>query len=120
AHSLGTHTGAVERTLPIYLFGMAIGQLAYGPLSDRFGRKPPLYLGLVVFSVASLGCALAVSIESFTFWRVLQALGGSAATVIPRAVIRDHYNTQAAARAMSLLLLISGAAPFLAPSIGGQ
>lgn len=120
AVALSADGGAVERTLAIYLIGMALGQLAYGPISDRFGRKPPLYFGLAVFTLASAGCALAPSIDQLIFWRAVQALGGSACMVVPRAVIRDHYNTQGAARAMSLLLLITGAAPLLAPTLGAQ
>ncbi len=117
---LGAPGGAVERTLAIYLVGMGLGQLIYGPFSDRYGRKPPLYVGLVLFSIASLGCATATSIESLTAWRLVQALGGSVCMVVPRAVIRDHYSTQAAARAMSLMMLIIGVAPMLAPIIGAQ
>lgn len=120
AVALKAEGGEVERTLSIYLVGMALGQLAYGPLSDRYGRKPPLYIGLALFTAASVGCALAPDISQLTFWRAVQALGGSACMVVPRAVIRDHYNTQGAARAMSLLLLITGAAPLLAPTLGAQ
>nr|MBF0684203.1 multidrug effflux MFS transporter [Pseudomonas sp.] len=118
--SLATPAGAVERTLAVYLIGVALGQLAYGPLSDRFGRKPPLYVGIVLFGLACVGCATAQSIESLTAWRIVQALGGSACMVVPRAVIRDHYGTQGAARAMSLMMLIIGVAPMLAPIAGAQ
>lgn len=112
--------GAVERTLAVYLVGAAIGQLFYGPLSDRYGRKPPLYAGLALFTIACMACANADSIESLTFWRLIQALGGSVCMVVPRAVIRDYYATQAAARAMSLMMLIIGVAPMLAPIAGAQ
>lgn len=118
--SLQVSRGDVERTLAAYLIGLALAQVFYGPLADRFGRKPPLLVGLSLYMVASLGCALAGSIEALTAWRVVQALGGAAGIVIPRAVIRDHYDTHEAARAMSLLMLIMGLAPILAPLAGGQ
>jgi DHA1 family bicyclomycin/chloramphenicol resistance-like MFS transporter len=112
--------GDVERTMAAYLVGLAASQVFYGPLADRYGRKPPLMVGLALYVVASLGCLLATDIEGLTGWRFVQALGGAAGIVIPRAVIRDHYETQEAARAMSLLLLIMGLAPILAPLLGGQ
>jgi len=112
--------GDVERTLASYLIGLALAQIAYGPLADRYGRKIPMLTGLAVYTVASVGCALASSIEMLTLCRVLQALGSAAGIVIPRAVIRDHYETQDAARAMSMLMLIMGLAPILAPLVGGQ
>lgn len=118
--SLAAPNGAVERTLAVYLIGVAFGQLVYGPFSDRFGRKPPLYVGIVLFCLACVGCAMAQTIETLTAWRVVQALGGSACMVVPRAVIRDHYGTQGAARAMSLMMLIIGVAPMLAPIAGAQ
>lgn len=120
ATGLGVGQGDVERTMAAYLVGLSAAQIFYGPLADRYGRKPPLLVGLSLYVVASLGCALAVDIGSLTAWRAVQALGGAAGIVIPRAVIRDHYETQEAARAMSLLLLIMGLAPILAPLIGGQ
>lgn len=120
AGELGVGSGQVERTMAVYLVGVAIGQLIYGPLTDAYGRKPPLYGGLILFAGASLGCAMATSIESLTWWRLVQALGGSACMVVPRAVIRDNYGTQAAARALSMLMLIVGVAPIAAPVIGGQ
>ncbi len=120
ADSLQVSRGEVERTLAAYLIGLALAQVVYGPLADRYGRKKPVLAGLALYTVASLGCALAGSVQMLTFWRVLQALGGAAGVVIPRAVIRDHYETQDAARAMSLLMLIMGLAPILAPLAGGQ
>lgn len=120
AASYGTDVSAIERTLPVFLFGMALGQLVFGPFSDRYGRRLPLYLGVILFIIGSLGSGLADNLNQLMFWRGVQALGCSACMVVPRAVIRDHYQTQAAARAMSLLVLITGAAPLLAPSLGGQ
>ena len=104
---------ATWSTLAAYLIGLALAQVFYGPMADRYGRKPPLLVGLALFMLGSLGCALAGSAQALTGWRVLQAMGGAAGIVIPRAVIRDHYETQEAARAMSLLMLIMGLAPIL-------
>jgi DHA1 family bicyclomycin/chloramphenicol resistance-like MFS transporter len=120
ASGLGAHSSEVERTLAAYLLGMAGAQLIYGPLADRFGRKPPLYGALVLYILASAGCALAPNVEFLTLSRILQAMGGAAGMVIPRAVVRDHYNTQDAARALSMLMLIMGVAPILAPVLGAQ
>lgn len=120
ASGLGAQSSEVERTLAAYLSGMACAQLIYGPLADRFGRKPPLYGALILYIIASAGCALATSVEVLTICRVFQAMGGAAGMVIPRAVVRDHYSTQEAARALSMLMLIMGIAPILAPVVGAQ
>jgi DHA1 family bicyclomycin/chloramphenicol resistance-like MFS transporter len=119
AQSLGTDRGSVERTLAAFLIGLALGQLFYGPLSDRFGRKPPLYVGLAIYVAASLGCVFASSIDALTALRFFQALGGSAGMVIARAVIRDRSDTRGSAQALSLLMLVMGVAPILAPLLGG-
>lgn len=120
ANDLGARSSEVERTLAAYLLGMAGAQLIYGPLADRFGRKPPLYGALVLYILASAGCALAQSVEFLTISRIFQAMGGAAGMVIPRAVVRDHYDTQEAARALSMLMLMMGIAPILAPLLGAQ
>lgn len=120
AIDLNTPEGNVERTLASYLFGMALAQLFYGPISDRFGRKPPLLFGVLLFSVASIAVAFSHDIEHLTLWRIVQAFGGAAGAVIPRAVIRDHLETRDAARALSMIMLIMGATPILAPIVGGQ
>jgi len=120
AQGLGATQGEVERTLASYLLGLALAQAVYGPLADRYGRKPPLMAGLVIFTIASIGCAFTQDIEHLTLWRILQALGGAAGLAIPRAVVRDNLDTRNAAKALSLLLLIMGVTPILGPIIGGQ
>ena len=111
--------GRPEYTLASYFVGMAIGQLVYGPISDRFGRKPPLYVGLLLYSLASLGGALAGDLISLATWRFIQALGGCAGIVITRAVVRDRCDVRDSARAFSMLMLVMGIAPILAPLAGG-
>lgn len=119
AADLGAPAGSVEFTLASYFVGLALGQLFYGPLSDRFGRRRPFLAGLVLYIAASAACALAETVASLTFWRFLQALGGCASMVIVRAVVRDRCNAREAARAFSLLILVMGLAPILAPLLGG-
>ena len=120
AHDLGVPSGQVERTLASYLLGLSLAQIVYGPLADRYGRKPPLLLGLALFSIASIACALSQDIDHLTAWRFAQAFGGAAGMVIPRAVIRDHLETREAAQALSILMLVMGVMPILAPLLGGQ
>lgn len=110
----------VQHTVSAYLFGMAIGQLAMGPLTDRFGRKPPLIGGLSLFVLASIGCALADHIDEFVLLRFVQALGGASIMVVVRAVIRDRFDAIQSARVLSLMMLVMGAAPILAPLAGGR
>ncbi len=117
---LGVEAGAVQVTVAVYFLGLALGQLCYGPVADRFGRKRPLYAGLLLFVLASAGCALARGIDALILLRLLQALGGSALLVIARAVVRDFYDERESARVLSLLMLVMGLAPILAPLLGGQ
>ncbi len=120
AQGLATTHGQVERTLAGYLFGLAIAQLFYGPFADRYGRKKPLIAGLLIYIVASMGCAFTHDIEHLTLWRIAQAFGGAAGIVIPRAVIRDNFDTRDASKALSILMLVMGVTPILAPILGGQ
>lgn len=120
AADLNTSEGNVERTLASYLLGLALAPLFYGPITDRFGRKPPLIFGLVLFSIASFMVAFSQDIEQLTLWRVAQAFGGAAGAVIPRAVIRDQLETRDAAKALSMIMLVMGATPILAPILGSQ
>lgn len=120
AADLNVSHGHIERTLASYLLGLAMAQLFYGPLADRYGRKKPLLLGLSIFIIASLGCASATDIDHLVMWRIAQAFGGAAGMVIPRAVIRDNFDTRDASKALSILMLIMGATPILAPILGAQ
>ncbi len=119
AAALHTDPGAVQRTLATFFIGLASGQLFYGPVSDRFGRKPPLYFGLLLYTGASLLCALSASIDALQWGRLLQALGGCTGMVIARAVVRDRCDPLSSAKVMSLIMLVMGVAPILAPLLGG-
>jgi DHA1 family bicyclomycin/chloramphenicol resistance-like MFS transporter len=110
--------GSAQMTLACWFVGLAVGQLVQGTLSDRFGRRGPLMVGTGIFTLASIGCALAPDIASLAVCRALAAFGGAASAVIPRAVVRDLADGHAAARLMSRLMLIMGAAPILAPTAG--
>jgi DHA1 family bicyclomycin/chloramphenicol resistance-like MFS transporter len=116
----GASTPAVQVTLASYFIGIALGQAMYGPMSDRVGRKPVLYFGLLLFLASSIGCASSESVPALMAFRFLQALGGCAPLVVPRAVVRDYFDQQGSVRMLSLLMLVMGLAPILAPFIGGQ
>jgi MFS transporter, DHA1 family, multidrug resistance protein len=109
----------VERTMAAYLLGLSLGQLAYGPLSDRFGRKPPLYAGLALYVLGSFGCAFATSLNALMAMRVLQAVGACSPLVIGRAIVRDRCEPQDAAKAYATLMLIVSLGPVVAPTLGG-
>lgn len=119
ARKFSTTTAQVSLTVSSYFIGMAIGQILYGPLLDRFGRKLPLYAGLLIFIAASLACTLAQSIEQLIAFRAIQALGGSVAWVAAVALVRDLFPAEESARIFSLLVLILGVSPLLAPTVGG-
>lgn len=117
--ALGGAPGTAQVTLAAFFAGLGIGQLMQGSLSDRFGRRLPLLIGTTVYTLASVGCALAPDLFWLSVLRLVAALGGSASMVIPRAIVRDLSTGQAAARMMSQLMLVMGAAPILAPTLGG-
>ena len=119
AATFATDSAAVQYTLASFFVGLALGQAVYGPLADHYGRKPPLYAGLILYVIASIGCALAPNILTLAVLRFVQAVGGCAGVVIARAVVRDRFDARTSAKIYSLLMLVMGLAPILAPLIGG-
>jgi DHA1 family bicyclomycin/chloramphenicol resistance-like MFS transporter len=111
--------GQTQGTVSAFIAGMALGQLFYGPASDRLGRRPPIIIGIVIFIAASVMCALAADIELLMAARFVQALGGCAGAVVARAIVRDRFGPTETARMLSLMMLIMGVAPILAPLVGG-
>ena len=109
----------VQLTISSYLFGFAVGQIFYGPVSDRLGRRPVMLTALVLYALATVGCAAAQSIDALIGLRFVQALGGAGAIVLARAVVRDLYSGVRAGRELSLMGAITGVAPIVAPVIGG-
>lgn len=120
ATDLQTSTSSAQLTITACLLGLAVGQLIAGPLSDQFGRRRPLLIGLICYLLASLACAFAPTIELLLVLRLLQGLAGAAGLVIARAVARDLYEGRALLIFFSRLILVSGLAPVVAPLIGGQ
>jgi DHA1 family bicyclomycin/chloramphenicol resistance-like MFS transporter len=118
--TLHAPAATVQLTLTTCLAGMALGQLVVGPMSDRWGRRRPLLVGLLVYVIATAACAFAPNVELLIAFRLAQGLAGAAGIVISRAVVRDLYDGAAMARFFSTLMLISGVAPIVAPLIGGQ
>jgi DHA1 family bicyclomycin/chloramphenicol resistance-like MFS transporter len=119
AQSLHTTTAQVSLSLSSFFVGLAAGQLLYGPLLDKYGRKKPLYAGLVIYIAASVGCFFATSIEMLIWLRFIQAVGSCAAGVASMAMVRDIFPLDQNAKIFALLILILGASPMLAPTIGG-
>ncbi|OTG65572.1 multidrug effflux MFS transporter [Acinetobacter silvestris] len=118
AQDFEVSTPMVANTLPAYFLGLAVGQLIYGPISDRIGRKKPLYFGMALFAVASLLCLLASDVWSLIAARILQALGGCVGVVMARAAIRDRLDIHHSAQAFASMMIVMGIAPILAPTIG--
>ncbi|RED27084.1 DHA1 family bicyclomycin/chloramphenicol resistance-like MFS transporter [Flavobacterium cutihirudinis] len=119
AKDLNTTVAKVSMSLSSYFIGISAGQLLYGPLLDRFGRKKPLFVGLMVYILASLGCAYVTDIDSFILLRFIQAIGSCAATVASVAMVRDLFPVKDIPKVFSLLMLVLGLSPMLAPTIGG-
>jgi DHA1 family bicyclomycin/chloramphenicol resistance-like MFS transporter len=115
---LGASPLAVQMSLVVVFLSFAVGPLIVGPWADMYGRKPVLYGGLIVFALASVGAALAQTVEWLIFFRLLQGLGGSTGMVVPRAVVRDLHTGPEATRLMSLLMLVFSVSPILAPLTG--
>ncbi len=118
AHDLNTSVDMISYSLASFFIGVCVGQLLCGPLLDRFGRKMPLYAGLVIYLLSSIGCALSHSVEMLIFFRFFQALGGCVGMVAPRAIIRDIFPVEENARIFSLMILILGVSPIIAPTAG--
>lgn len=112
--------GDAELTITGFLIGFAIAQLIWGPISDRFGRKPPLFIGLVLFAIGSAGCALSTEIHQIVLWRVFQAVGACVGPMLARAMIRDLFSHVEAAHKLSTLTIIMAIAPIIGPLFGGQ
>jgi DHA1 family bicyclomycin/chloramphenicol resistance-like MFS transporter len=119
ANQFGTTVAQVSLSVSSYFVGLAAGQLFYGPLLDRFGRKPPLYAGLAIYLLASILCLMAKNTDHLVMCRLLQAIGGCAAGVASMAMVRDLFSLKESAKVYSLLILILGTSPLLAPTIGG-
>jgi len=119
AADLNTTVAKVSMSLSSYFIGISAGQLLYGPLLDRFGRKKPLFIGLMVYILASLGCVYVGDIDSFILLRFIQAVGSCAATVASVAMVRDLFPLKDIPKVFSLLMLVLGLSPMLAPTIGG-
>jgi DHA1 family bicyclomycin/chloramphenicol resistance-like MFS transporter len=109
----------VQLTLTTFLFGFCGGQLIWGPIADRFGRRMPAAVGMAIFAAGSVGCALSGSVGAMIAWRAFQAFGASAGPVLARAMVRDLYSKEQSARMLSLLILVMGIAPLLGPILGG-
>jgi len=119
AQSFSVDPGRVQETLSIFFIGLAVGQAVYGPLADRYGRRRPLLVGVAIYVVASLFASFGKTIDGLIALRLTEALGGCAGMVISRAIVRDLFDEREAARAFSLLILVMGLAPILAPLVGG-
>ncbi|WJD63336.1 multidrug effflux MFS transporter [Pseudomonas kurunegalensis] len=119
AQAFATDEKHVQATLAAYFLGLSIGQLAYGPVADRFGRRIPLMFGVTLFTLASLACAYAPNLDTLVVARFVQALGGCAGMVLSRAIVSDKCDPVASAKVFSQLMLVMGLAPILAPMLGG-
>nr|WP_315141752.1 multidrug effflux MFS transporter [uncultured Flavobacterium sp.] len=119
ANDLNTTVAKVSMTLSSYFIGISAGQLLYGPLLDRFGRKKPLFIGILVYILASLGCSFVTNIDTFIGLRFIQAVGSCAAAVASVAMVRDLFPVKDIPKVFSLLMLVVGLSPMLAPTIGG-
>jgi DHA1 family bicyclomycin/chloramphenicol resistance-like MFS transporter len=120
AKALGAEQSALELTVSGYLVGFSAGQLLWGPISDRYGRRGPVAVGLVIFVLGATGCALSTTAGQLILWRVVQALGASAGVVLARAMVRDLYNRGRAARVLSTLMTVMAVAPLVGPTVGAQ
>jgi len=119
AADLHTTVARVALSLSSFFIGISLGQLLYGPLLDRYGRKKPLYIGLSVYVLSSVGCALCTSVDALIALRFVQAIGGCAGMVASRAMVRDIFPVDENAKIFSMLMLVIGVSPIIAPTLGG-
>ncbi|WP_224652031.1 multidrug effflux MFS transporter [Pectobacterium versatile] len=112
--------GNAELTITGFLIGFCIAQLIWGPLSDHLGRRIPLFIGMVLFIIGSVGCALSTDMSQIVFWRVFQALGACTGPMLARAMIRDLFSRTRAAQMLSTLMIVMAIAPIAGPLLGGQ
>nr|WP_287857293.1 multidrug effflux MFS transporter [Klebsiella sp.] len=112
--------GDAELTITGFLIGFALAQLVWGPISDRLGRRKPLFIGMLLFIIGSAGCALSTTIDQIVFWRVFQALGACIGPMLARAMVRDLFARSRAAQMLSTLTIVMAIAPIAGPLIGGQ
>jgi multidrug resistance protein len=120
AKSLSANSGAMELTISGYLIGFSLGQLLWGPIGDRYGRRMPIVVGIILFAIGSAGCALSGSAAAMIGWRIVQAVGACAGVVLARAMVRDLYAGNRAAQMMSTLMTVMAIAPLVGPFLGGQ
>ena len=118
AQDLQSPVSEVQKTITLFLIGFSAGMLVYGPLSDRFGRKKLLLIGIVIYILATLGCILANQIEQLQFFRLLQAIGGASASVLSRALVRDLFSNAEIPKILSLMHIITIMATLAAPILG--
>ena len=119
AKGLHTSVSSVMLSLSSFFIGISVGQLIYGPLLERFGRKKPLYFGLVLYALSSLACAIALSVDTLIIFRLFQALGGCVGMVAARAMVRDLFELKDNAKVFSTLMLVVAVSPIIAPTLGG-
>ena len=119
ANELKAPVSAVMLSLSSFFIGISIGQLVYGPMLERFGRKKPLYFGLLLYMLASIGCASSMQVNSLIIFRLFQALGGCVGMVAARAMVRDLFEVKDNAKIFSTLMLVVAVSPIIAPTLGG-
>jgi DHA1 family bicyclomycin/chloramphenicol resistance-like MFS transporter len=119
AKGLNTSVASVMLSLSSFFIGISVGQLIYGPLLERFGRKKPLYFGLVIYAIAAVGCASTSSVNGLIIYRLFQALGGCVGMVAARAMVRDLFAVEDNAKVFSTLMLVVAVSPIIAPTLGG-
>lgn len=118
--ALKADSGMIEWTVSGYLVGFSFGQLLWGPIADRYGRRLPVAIGIVLFIIGSAGCALSINAQAMIAWRVVQAVGACASVVLSRAMVRDLYEGDRANQMMSTLMTVMAIAPLIGPLLGGQ